>query len=116
MPLRPLTVLAKLNIKEGFIMTNTTSRKYLNLYTMNRYYNEVFDEWLKCHYIITKSNSAWNYGTESFINRESGEREYSEAKIMQRYVREKRPYFRNSDHFNQWLESNYSTQAEFFAA
>lgn len=97
-------------------MTNATLHKYDAIYAANRNKNELFDAWIKANYDVTIHTQAWNYGSETFICRETGERIYSEAKIMQMYVKAKLPYFRNSAHFDEWLDSDYTAQECFFAA
>lgn len=97
-------------------MTNATHRKYLNLYTFNRYRNEIFDNWLKSHYEIIECHDPWNYGVETFVNKSNGEREFSEAKIMMLYVKGKNPYFRDITEIDEFLDSNYNDVADYFAA
>lgn len=97
-------------------MSNATSLKYTNLYTINRYRNDFFEEWLKANFEIIEGKEVWNYGTETFISKTTGERIYSEAKIMQSYVKGKNPYFKDFSDMDAWLDSNYKTQVEFFAA
>lgn len=96
-------------------MTNATHRKYLNLYTFNRNKNDLFDRWLNDKYKITIHTDAWNYGDETFINLATGEEEYSEAKIMQLYVKAKMPYFKDPSDWYSWLDSDYKTIEDYFA-
>lgn len=96
-------------------MTNATFRKYSNIYTFNRNKNDLFDRWLKENYEITIHTEVWNYGEETFINRATGEKEFSEAKIMQRYVKAKLPYLKDCSDWYSWLDSPYPTIAEYFA-
>ena len=95
-------------------MTNSTFWKYTNLYTVNRYHNDLFEEWLKAHYEVKEGYSVWNYGQEIFIDRNTGEEVRSDAVIMWRYVKGKNPYFRDFVHIEEYLDSDLSIQA-FFA-
>lgn len=95
-------------------MTNSTFRKYTNLYTINRYHNDIFDQWLKDRYDINESSAVWNYGQETFIDKKTGEILRSDAIIMQLYVKGKNPYFRDFVHIEEYLDSDLSIQA-FFA-
>lgn len=96
-------------------MTNTTLLKYTNLYTVNRYRNEFFDEWIKKNYVVKESHEPWSYGQETFTDRKTGERIFVEAHIMRIYVKGKNPYFKDFSHLYEWLDSNCKTQKEFFS-
>lgn len=97
-------------------MTNATSLKYHNLYTVNRLKNDLFDRWIEENYSVKVSHEMWSYGEETFIDRKTGERTVSDSKIMQKYVKGKNPYFRDFAQFDEWLDSDYATQEEFFRA
>lgn len=95
-------------------MSNATLLKYTNIYGANRRRNEIFDEWLSNNYEIKVGKHVWDYGTETFVSKANGETVYVEAIIMREYVKAKMPYFRDLDHFDEWLNSSYATQKEFF--
>lgn len=90
-------------------MTNATSLKYHNLYSVNRHYNDLFDAWIDRNYTVTVSTAVWSYGEEAFVDKVSGEVVYSEAKIMQRYVsKAKSPYFRDFSELDAWFDARVS--------
>lgn len=95
-------------------MTNSTALKYTNLYTVNRNKNDIFDNWLKANYQIFTGKNAWDYGQETFVDLATNERIYSEAKIMQKYVKGKNPYFKDFSHFDEYLDTDLSIE-QFFA-
>ena len=94
-------------------MTNKTYWKYVNIYSANRQKNELFDKWLGNNYIVYEGHEVWDY-SETFEDILTGEKIYSEAIIMQKYIKEKNPYFRDFCHFDKWLDSDM-TQEEFFS-
>lgn len=90
-------------------MTNATSIKYNNIYTVNRNYNPIFDKWIDDNYAVTVSTAVWSYGSETFVNRITNERIYSVAQIMMKYVKSKMPYFKDFDELDKWLDDGCPT-------
>ena len=85
-------------------MTNSTFRKYMNLYVINKSFNDLFDEWLRVRYTLHRSTM--DYGRTTFTNRRTGEPIYDEATIMFEYIRGKNPYFKDSDHLDEYLNGD----------
>ena len=88
-------------------MTDKTYWKYERLYNANRGCNDVFDRWLEVNYEVTVSTAPWSYGKESFRSKDGSDAHavILDAHVMQRYVREKLPYFEHGDEWWDWSDS-----------
>ena len=85
-------------------MCNNTYWKYVNIYSANRGYNPVFDEWLEKNYTVTVGTDPWNWGREDFVSKSTGE-SLSDAKIMQQYCKTHLPYFKDFGDRDAWIDS-----------
>jgi len=85
----------------------------MNLFKVNRGYNDLFNAWLEEHYAVRVSTASWSYGEETYVERATGEH-VLDAVIMQKYVKTRMPYFVDTDEVDEWLE-DYAPLEEYFA-
>lgn len=43
-------------------MTNETLNKYTRLYSVNRHFNDEFDNWIEANFAVTVGKNVWDYG------------------------------------------------------